>query len=397
MAYLEKVGHSLKENWSLVGHSFIFYYAILSIITVYVATLNYTILVSLVGHDFEPYFIGSFFTCMIFSLLIGAYLNSKLNFKAYLIWNLFGLAFGITLIFPISGLNGLLLYSVLGGFSLGLCIPGTIAHVINMTNYENRGSISGIMMVLTYFFIIIFILFINTAIQLGIFLILAKIVSILIALKIDFKKSQSIEGPFMKHGAMVKISFAIVWFIFILVNSIATASVSKLVSANDVALITTVTLVVGLISMFVGGLIMDEKGRKKLLIFCYAYLGLEYAMVSLSGGALMRYTYLDGIAWGILTVYFLMVLAGDIIFPKMRAVFVSIILSLSIIGQYLLQIFWVEIGVQIDQIFPLTVFFLFIAAVIVLILPETLPDRVMRKKELQGYIQKAKKIKEDNL
>jgi hypothetical protein len=111
----------------------------------------------------------------------------------------------------------------------------------------------------------------------------------------------------------------------------------------------------------------------------------------------MRYTYLDGIAWGILTVYFLMVLAGDIIFPKMRAVFVSIILSLSIIGQYLLQIFWVEIGVQIDQIFPLTVFFLFIAAVIVLILPETLPDRVMRKKELQGYIQKAKKIKEDNL
>lgn len=140
---------------------------------------------------------------------------------------------------------------------------------------------------------------------------------------------------------------------------------------------------------------MDEKGRKKLLLFCYAYLGLEYAMISLSGGELIRSTFLDGIAWGILTVYFLMVLTGDIIFPKMRAFFVSIMLTLSIIGQYLLQIFYIEIGVQIDQIFPLTVLFLFIAAVIVLILPETLPDRVMRKKELQDYIQKAKKIKEN--
>jgi len=397
MAYIKKVGLSLKENWMAIGRSPIFYYTMLSIVTIYVATIRYIILVDLVGQDLEPYFIGSFFICMILSLLIGAFVNRRLNVKGHLIWNLSGLIFGITLMLSVSGLNGLLLYSILGGFSLGFCIPGIITHVINMTNYENRGSISGIFLMITYVLIIIGTLFINTAIQLGIFLSLVKIVNIFIASKIDFMKSLPIESPFIKYGTTVKVSFALIWIIFLLVNAIATASISKHVSAYDIELIQTVSFVIGLISMFVGGLIMDYKGRKKLLVFCYAYLGLEYAMVSLSGGELMRYTFLDGIAWGILTLYFLMVLAGDIIFPKMRVVFVSVILALSIIGQYLTQIFYMEIGVQIDQIFPLTVLFLFIAAVMVLLLPETLPDKFLRKKELQDYIQKAKKIKEKRL
>jgi MFS family permease len=397
MAYVEKVVHSLKENWTPIGRSPILYYTPLSIVTIYVATIKYMILVNLVGQGLETYFIGSFFTCMILSLLIGAYLNRRLNLREHLIWNLFGLIFGITLILSVSGFNGLLLYSIVGGFSLGFCIPGTITHVINLTNYENRGSISGILIMITYVLIIICTLFINTAIQLGIFLSLAKIVNMFIASKIDFMKSQPVETSLIKYGTTVKVSFALIWFIFILVNAIATISIAKHVSAYDIDLIQTATAVIGLMSMFFGGLLMDNKGRKKLLIFCYAYLGLEYAMVSLSGGELMGYTFLDGIAWGILTVYFFMVLAGDIIFPKMRAIFVSVMIALSIIGQYLTQIFSMEIGVQIDQIFPLTVLFLFIAAVVVLILPETLPDKFLRKKELQDYIQKAKKIKEKHL
>jgi MFS family permease len=335
---------------------------------------------------------------MILSLLIGAYLNRRLNLKGHLIWNLFGLIFGITLILSINGLDGLLLYSILGGFSLGFCIPGTITCVINMTNYENRGSISGILIMITYVFIIICSLFINTAIQLGIFLSLAKIVNMLIASKIDFVKSLPIESPFIKYGITVKASFALIWLIFNSVDAITTAIIAKHVSEYNIELIQMATLVIGLISMFLGGLLMDNKGRKKLLIFCYAYLGLEYAMVSLSGGQLIGYTFLDGIAWGILTVYFFMVLAGDIIFPKMRAIFISVMMALAIIGQYLREIFYTEsIGIQIEQIFPLTVLLLFIAAVVVLILPETLPDKFLRKKELQDYIQKAKKIKEKHL
>jgi MFS family permease len=398
MAYVEKLGHSLKENWSLIGRYPIIYYTPLNIIAVYVVTLKIITIINLVGQDLELYFLGSFFTCMILSLLIGAYLNERLKLKGHLLWNLFGVFFGITLMLSISGFNGLVLYSILGGFSLGFCIPGIITLVINMTNYENRGSISGTLIMITYVFIIICSVFIDTAIQLGIVLSLAKLVNMFIASKIDFVKSPPIESPFIKYGITVKASFALIWFIFNLVDAIMSSIIAKHVSGYDFDVLQTVTLIIGLVSMFLVGFLMDDKGRKKLLIFCYACLGLEYAMISLLGVGTIKYAFFDGIAWGILTVYFLMVLAGDIIFPKMRALFISVMITLAIIGQYLREVFYMEnISAQVEQIFPLTVLFLFIAAVVMLILPETLPDKVIRKKELQDYLQKAKKIKEKQL
>ncbi|MBM5804697.1 MAG: hypothetical protein FJZ49_01260 [Candidatus Verstraetearchaeota archaeon] len=395
MAYVGKTARSIRESWSVIGRSPIFYYSGLSIVAMYVATYNYMAIVDLIGQGLEPFFLGAFFTCTIVSLIIGAFFHEKLRLKGHLIWNLLGVIFGIMLILPISGLYGLVLYSILGGLSVGFCVPSVITRIVNKTNYENRGSVSGVFIAIIYVLIIGCSLSITTTVQMGILLCLIKLISTFLVFKIDFMKSTPVESPFVKYGAGVKVAFCFIWFTFLLVNAITSAIGTKLVLGNEFVILNITTLVIGLVSMTLGGVLMDEIGRKKMLIFCYAYLGLEYAMVSLSGGFLIRYTFLDGIAWGILTVYFIMVLVGDIIVPKMRPFFVSVIMALAILGLYSRSILYTEETViQMEQIFPLTSVFLFVAVFVILLLPETLPDKVMQKKELQNYLQRAKKVKE---
>jgi len=54
----------------------------------------------------------------------------------------------------------------------------------------------------------------------------------------------------------------------------------------------------------------------------------------------------------------------------------------------------IELPLLAVQTFPLTSIFLFIAVIITLYLPETLPDKVVQARDLQDYIERAKRIKE---
>jgi len=373
----------------------VFLYSILSIVALYVVNINYMPIVNVVGYHLEHYFLGSLYSFTIVSLIIGSLLNEKLKKRSHLVWNLVGILFGITLLLPISGHVGLLLYSTLGGLATGFCVPCTVASVMNRTSFENRGSISGLFIMIAYMLIVIAVLLIGSATYMGIFLILIKLSSILLASKLELNKDIPVESPYVRYGANAKVAFCFVWFLFTLVDMTVSIISAKLVLGIDLFILRTTTWLVGLISMLVGGVLMDEIGRKKLIVFSYAYLGLEYALISLSGGYVFKYTFLDGIAWGILTVFFTMVLGGDIVFPRTRPLFVSIIFTIPIIGQYIGKVLRdIRIELQIQQVFPLASLFLFLAVVMLLILPETLPDKLIQKKELQDYLQRAKKIKE---
>lgn len=392
---MEKAVRSLGAGWLIVKSSPVFLYSALSVAAVYVVTFNYLTIVDLIGHNLETNFLTSFFASTIAFLIIGAFLHEKLILKGHAIWNLLGIIFGITLLLPITGLSGLVLFSLLGGLSVGLYVPFIVTHIINRTTFDNRGSVSGLFVMIVYLLIIACSFFINTAAHMGVLLILIKLINTFLVLKIDFVKSPSVEAPFMKYGVTVKTGFCFIWFIFLLVNALVSNVIVSQVGGYDFFILNTATLIVGLASMTLGGVVMDETGRKKLLVFSYAYLGFEYALVTLSGGYLIKYTYLDGIAWGILTVFFIMVLAGDIIFPRTRSLFVSLILALATLGLYLRNLLYViNVNIPVQEFFSLTSVFLFVAVVVMLFLPETLPDRVLQKKELQDYLHRAKKVKE---
>lgn len=143
---------------------------------------------------------------------------------------------------------------------------------------------------------------------------------------------------------------------------------------------------------------MDIYGRRRLMMFSFAYLGANYAIISFSRGYLFWFTVLDGLAWGILTILFLLVLWGDLCKPSKRTKWIAASLSFSIliypsiiVMPHVISLFTEPI---VSDIFPLTSFLLFIAVVIILYLPETLPEKIIQKKELEDYIHMAKKVKE---
>jgi len=72
---------------------------------------------------------------------------------------------------------------------------------------------------------------------------------------------------------------------------------------------------IGGISMLIGGYLSDRFGRKRLIIVAYAMVGVGYALLSFaSQNRLVFYSYvlLDGIAWGIFFLMFLLVVWGDL-------------------------------------------------------------------------------------
>jgi hypothetical protein len=247
---------------------------------------------------------------------------------------------------------------------------------------------------LTYTLIIVCSLLIYTLVEMGIFFIIIKSIGIALVRKTNFNLSSS-ETSFMKVEAKVKLSFGAIWFIFLMADALVFNIASMLISDYNLAVSRIATMTIGLAAMLAGGAAMDNMGRKNLLVFSLSYLGLEYAAISLSGGALINYTFLDGFAWGILTVFFMMVLGGDIFSPSERPFYFAAVSVLALFGSYMRQtLFMIRSDLQIIQIFPLASIFLFIAVVIMLALPETLPDKVKQKKELQDYLQRAKKVKE---
>jgi MFS family permease len=157
-----------------------------------------------------------------------------------------------------------------------------------------------------------------------------------------------------------------------------------------------ISQVIGLVTIFLGGILMDIYGRKKLMMFSFAYLGATYAIMSVSRGSLFFFTVLDGIAWGMLTVMFLLVIWGDVCKPANRAIWIALSLSstmittpLKLIVPHIFAIYKIS-----TDVFPIASLFLFIAVVIIQYLPETLPDKIIQKKELDDYINMAKKVKE---
>jgi len=394
MVYMGKTVSSLRTGWSLVQGDPFFLYSALSITTMYVFSVNYPPISSIADTSLKAYLLTSLTVCTMASLLLGAIINKKLRLKGHLIWNLVGIVFGITLFFPIGGLIGLLLYSILGGISTALLIPNVLSCAISRTNFENRGSVSGIFIMLTYALIIICSLLINTLIMMGLFFIIIKFIGIALARKTNISYSFT-ENSFTKADAKVKLSFGAIWLIFLMADVLVFNIASTLISSYNLAISRILTMIIGLASMLVCGAAMDNIGRKNFLVFALSYLGLEYAMISLSGGTIINYTFIDGFAWGILTVFFMMVLGGDIFSSGERPFYFAVVSMLGQFSSYMRQsLFIISSGLQIIQIFPLASIFLFIAVVIMLALPETLPDRIRQKKELQDYLQRARKVRE---
>ncbi len=392
MVHFEDLLLSFKGGFKTVISTYQVVYSILGIVPLYLTISNGRLLLGDYGRGIDLLLFAGFLLITSISLLSGAIFCHLLTARYHIMWNLLGLTFGVSLFFQLTDIAGIIFYTLLGGFSLGFCIPCIINSLVKLTTFENRGSVSGISIMLLFLVIGVGLVLVNSMIEIALVVIITKALSLLTILKMKPFKDRGNNEEFTNVRTWIKLVFIFSWSIFLLVDAVTNSILSQF---SSMAPLLRQSIFVGLASMVIGGILLDHVGRKKLILFSYAFIGMVFSMVTISGGDLLPMTFFDGIPWGVLTVFFVMVLWGDICSAVERPFYIAaslvIVLLEILLVDYLRTI---GLGLSIANVFPIASIFLFIAAFVILILPETLPEKVIQNRELKEYIRSAKKIKE---
>jgi len=151
-------------------------------------------------------------------------------------------------------------------------------------------------------------------------------------------------------------------------------------------------------SVIIVGFIIDLYGRKEALIYGFVTLGVAYAIVGVFPYAALSwyfYSIIFGIASGFFAVIFIFAIWGDLSLKGLREKYYAIGSLPYFFGVFIskLSMPYLEV-LPVSASFSLAGFFLFLAIIPLLYAPETLPEKVIKRRELKKYIEKAKKIRE---
>jgi MFS family permease len=290
------------------------------------------------------------------------------------------------------------------GFALGLGMPACLTYFANHSAIESRGKTGGI----------IFLSFsLSAALLAVVFTQLNFIMSLLLFALwrgigllafIPLRTSQEAMTEKKRRVPFAAVFrdrslclYLIAWTMFILIDRFEWSLSGRILSSSLIT-IAAIGPILGSVAAFVGGILSDRVGRKKVAISGFVALGLAYAVPGLAPDLLVSwYIYLavDGVAWGILFVTFLLTLWGDLsqnggsekyyVIGAAPYYFTGIIES--ILNTYVLEI-------PPYAAFSLASIFLFIAVLPLLFAPETLPEKKIEIRRLKGYLEQASKLRE---
>ena len=143
----------------------------------------------------------------------------------------------------------------------------------------------------------------------------------------------------------------------------------------------------------------DWIGRKKIVLSGFVALGVAYAVIGflpLSDFSWYLYFVVDGVAWGIFYLTFVLILWGDLSQSGSREKYYalgSVPFFISYIVPPFLTVSIVE-KISLYAAFSLASFFLFIAVMPLVFAPETLPEKKMELRRLRSFAEEARKAKE---
>ena len=352
---------------------------------------------------------GISFAALATSAIVSAHLarrlKSRLRFLIY--WMLVGVPISLVpILIDLSTFAGLLTLSALFGFYFGSGMPICLDYFASTTGPGNRARSGGIIFFLTGIGFVVL-----TGIGMGETTLSAIVLSvwrgiglaILVALRpgeTPTCRSEKVSFRFIVSNKPFLLYF-IPWFLFMLVNVMMNPLITKLFGnllPNDlVELSTGINSVIAFTVALVSGFFADYAGRKRMTVGGFALLGLGYAALGLFPGNLTGYwfyTIVDGITWGIFYTVFLITIWGDLAQESASEKY-SALGSLP----YLLSVFArISLGTYIVNLVPNYGFFsyasvfLFLAVLPLIYAPETLPEKIMKDRELKTYLERAQKI-----
>jgi len=350
----------------------------------------------------------AFYGSLVFSTVIGAtILREKMRKKFFLsLWVLLGAyVYFLSMVIVVEKtiLHLIITVLVLGAF-IGVGIPTCLAFFADYTNIKNRGLVGATVFFSTQLLTVLVYGAISS-LPTGEKLLIAGIWRLLGVAGIPFYAPVKItrEGReqcsfliIVKEKTFLLYFFP--WFLFCLINFIESPLIEQFFGHRLFDVYLMIGIIISSVSAFLGGMICDLRGRKVASMVSFVLLGVSYAILSIFQGMLFStysFMLLEGTAWGILYVIFVFVVWGDLSEMVVREKY-------YLVGSmpYLLSS-WIEILakplvelVPIYASFSLASFFLFLAVIPLMFAPETLPEKMLRERELRSYIEKAKQVRE---
>jgi len=351
----------------------------------------------------------TFYISIIVSSIIGSVLSNKISRLKFLYsWMALGV---IASLLPALVNNftvlGILIISALFGASFGLGMPSCLAFFTDCTNVENRGRIGGII------FLVANLCAPLLAVPFSAFNLTAQslICAILrgTGLSIFFLKPKNRNSSKIATTSFVSVLrdrsfllYFVAWLMFRLVDRFEVAIIDHFLTISNPDLLNIMGFlepIVATFSILIAGFMCDWIGRKKIVLSGFVALGVAYAIIGLlplSDVSWYLYFVVDGVAWGIFYLTFVLILWGDLSQPASREKYYalgSVPFFISyIIPQFLTESFVEQISLY--AAFSLASFFLFVAVMPLVFAPETLPEKKMELRRLRKFADDAKKARE---
>lgn len=337
----------------------------------------------------------------------GALFSEKVRRLRFLyFWMILGLFSSLLLILMYNlAVAYLSIVYILLGISFGLGMPSSLAYLADYTQVENRGLVSSLIFLAANISVLpLAILFMTfNPIMNAIILVVWRGLGLItfVALK---PKKENLEAE-KKHVSFISVFrlksfylYLLPWVMFTLIDALEKPLLKDFFGLDFHRVVVTVEPMLAVFFMFLGGLLADKIGRKRVLIYGFVSLGIGYAIIGLAPmNRLAWYFYilLDGAAGGILLTLFLLILWGDLSQPGSREKYYAMGSFPFLIRSPISLLFiTLVVSVPTNAAFSLASFFLFLAVLPLMYAPETLSEKKIELRRLKGYIEQAKKFTE---
>jgi MFS family permease len=388
-------------NIALVTNAFVWYYFVVDILQ--------NILRIMPIDQFTTLLIWSaHFAGITFSAIAGASLVRRIKGRTrfLILWMMLGIASSlISIAVDITSISNVLMLSILLGVSLGLGMPCCMGYFTESIETDNRSRVGGIILLLSGVGVVVLgtVTTGNISLQTSvlsawrIFGLLFYVLFRPVEKKMERNEVSSYRALFNQRSFFL---YLIPWVMFSLVTYLTVPMQSKIVgSPANLEFLRVIENVLGAVFAVIGGFLSDAIGRKSVAIAGVALLGLGYSALGIYPQNPLSwyfYTICDGVAWGMLLVIFVITIWGDLSHDKPSDVYYAIGVLPFFISKFLQLTIATYVTATIPNyaIFSFTALFLFLAVIPLMYAPETLPEKLVKQRELKGYIEKAKKEKE---
>ena len=338
--------------------------------------------------------------------LIGSFIVDKFKKRGIFLylWLICGIAISIVpLGLNISNINDLTIISLIFGLYFGIGMPVTMGYHSSFINIGSRAKVGGItFLIIGAATAIVGFLTIGSIFITCLILALVRILGLVIFHFMRGKEEPYKETDKIKYRRIITnkafILYFFPWLMITLINFMTVPIFNKNTSGDAFTFISPLESIVYALVAVISGFVADKWGRKRLIIIGFIMLGIGYATIGFtvnSNNLLLGtiiYSLSDGIAWGIFYVLFVLTIWGDLAQNRNSDKFFFLGV-LPYVSSYFMRILFTPILSKIEPtlVFSFASVFLFLAVLPLIYAPETLPEKLMKDRDLKSYIEKAKK------